>query len=197
MSVRARRCASITVLFFGLLLLYGCDQAPGDPPQTDARLAASQTAATKLGSVLKKRLTETIADQGPVAAVAVCAQEAPAIAQRLSEESGATVGRTALKFRNPDNAPTPWQTAVMEAFVAGIDSGADPATLEYTAATADGGYRYMKAIGTAPVCLTCHGEIQPGPLADAIAAQYPADRATGFSAGQLRGAFFVEWSNEK
>ncbi|MFN7177274.1 MAG: DUF3365 domain-containing protein, partial [Thermaurantiacus sp.] len=58
--------------------------------------------------------------------------------------------------------------------------------------------RYMRAIPTAPQCLACHGPeeaIAPAVRA-AIAERYPDDRATGFRAGELRGAFSIGWRAE-
>ena len=57
----------------------------------------------------------------------------------------------------------------------------------------DGGQllRYMKAIPVGEVCLTCHGGKLDPSLAAEIARLYPTDRATGFAAGQLRGAFTI------
>lgn len=52
-------------------------------------------------------------------------------------------------------------------------------------------HRYMKAIPTEPVCTVCHGRQLPPTLQQAIAAKYPADAATGFEVGDLRGAVYV------
>jgi hypothetical protein len=51
----------------------------------------------------------------------------------------------------------------------------------------------MRAIPTDAVCLTCHGATLAPELAAAIRRDYPDDAATGFSQGQLRGAFSVIW----
>ncbi len=176
------------------LLFAACsvEEPPASGP--DPRLAHSRAATARLGSELKARLTAVMSEQGPVAAVAVCADEAPTIAARLSDETGATVGRTALRVRNPANAPATWAADAMRTFADRLTRGDDPADIEFSSATPDGGFRYMKPIVTAPVCLTCHGMLPPGALADAIANTYPKDRATGFEPGDLRGAFVVEWS---
>jgi len=58
-----------------------------------------------------------------VAAVSVCRTRAPEIAARLSAESGAVVGRTALRVRNPVNAPDDLQRAVLEQFSVELASG--------------------------------------------------------------------------
>ena len=52
-------------------------------------------------------------------------------------------------------------------------------------------FRYMKAIGTQPVCTACHGAaIAPG-VAAALDDLYPEDRARGFGVGDIRGAFSI------
>lgn len=175
------------------LALAGCGSGEVSPVSPDPRLAQSRQAVAAFSADLKQRLMQAMESEGATAAVSVCAAEAPAISRRLSEQTGATVSRTALRYRNRENAPLPWQETVMQDFAARLEAGQDGTQIEYFAATADGSARFMKPIGTAPLCLACHGELQPGPLADAIASHYPADAATGFSAGELRGAFVVEW----
>ena len=44
---------------------------------------------------------------------------------------------------------------------------------------------------TGELCTLCHGEILDETVAQAVRAQYPEDRATGFVAGEMRGAFTV------
>ena len=49
----------------------------------------------------------------------------------------------------------------------------------------------MKAIPTGEVCLKCHGSNVAPDVKAAIGELYPEDQATGFKAGELRGAFSV------
>ena len=55
-------------------------------------------------------------------------------------------------------------------------------------------FRYMKAIPVQDVCLKCHGtdEARAQPAKDALAADYPHDKATGYTLGQLRGAVTIK-----
>ena len=82
----------------------------------------------------------------------------------------------------------------MEAFEERRTKGEDPGTMEHSEALTEEGrpvFRYMKAIPTGELCLTCHGkEIAPD-LAARLAKLYPEDRATGFSHGEIRGAFSI------
>ncbi len=133
-----------------------------------------------------------MSEGGPENAIGVCNIRAPEIAAKLSEESGWQVGRTALRLRNPGNAPTPREREILRSFEAKLAEGVDPGTLEAVAKITRDGERllhYMKAIPTAPVCTTCHGQnVDPGLLAK-IREVYPKDEAIGFAPGELRGAF--------
>jgi len=155
----------------------------------------ARTAVKAMGGALQTKLKDALTTQGAVAAVSVCNTAAPDIAKAQSEAAGMTVRRTALKFRNPDNAPDALERKVLEDFANQIAAGADPAKLEHIEeVTADGKttVRYFKAIPTAAApCLVCHGDNVKGELKDTIDKLYPHDQATGFKEGDLRGAFSV------
>jgi hypothetical protein len=156
----------------------------------------SRELSTQLGKELKAELGAAIEKGGPVAAIEVCRSRAPAIAARLSAESGARVGRTALKVRNAGNAPDDLERAVLEQFADDLAAGRVEGPLEAAfEIKREGGIErhYMRAIPTDALCLTCHGETLAPDLAAAIARDYPGDQATGFKPGELRGAFRVVW----
>ncbi len=161
----------------------------------DPHLAKARTAIAGLGQGLKNELMAAMKSGGPVAAVQVCKTIAPAMAEASSKAMGLKVGRTALKVRNPANAPDAFEKRVLEDFVAKIAAGGDPAKLEHAETVTENGqklFRYMKAIPTAAVpCLTCHGSDLAPDLKAEIDKLYPSDQATGFKAGDLRGAFTV------
>ena len=147
-----------------------------------------------LAQNLKKELQAAMKAGGPVKAIEVCNTVAPSIANAQSQESGLTIRRTALKLRNPDNAPDDFERTVLEKFVADIAADKDPKKLAYTEAvkTDDGTVlRFMKAIPTGELCLKCHGGNVAPEVKAAISKLYPEDQATGFKAGELRGAFSV------
>lgn len=170
-------------------------QADGDATPADADIAAARAATKDLGEKLKAELVAALKAGGPGTALGVCRTVAPAIAEDASKAHGLEVGRTALKVRNPDNAPDAFERRVMEGFVREIAAGADPETLEHAEVVSDGGageFRYMKAIPTAAEpCLACHGANVDPELTAQILDLYPDDAATGFEAGELRGAFTV------
>jgi len=168
----------------------------GPPGEELAWVLQSRQLALALGSQMKGELARAIAEGGPVAAIDVCNTRAPQVAAQLSQDSGARVGRTALRVRNPSNAPDEFERTVLEQFVTDLAEGPVDRSLEAVFEIRRGDAverRYMRAIATDALCLTCHGGTLAPELAAAIAQRYPDDQATGFEQGQLRGAFSVTW----
>jgi len=149
----------------------------------------------KLGGILKEHLLAAVQEHQFAGAVDVCRQIAPTVARELSRTEGVVVRRISSKTRNPVNRPSDWEAeglAVLERMLA---DGVEPAAAEWSS-TAENGegereLRYLKAIVTEPLCLTCHGEVREPDLVQTLRALYPRDEATGYRAGQLRGAFSV------
>jgi Protein of unknown function (DUF3365) len=160
-----------------------------------AQVGQARLVVKELRENLKSQLIAAINAGGPIAAIGVCKTIAPAIADKAGLVRGLKVGRTALRVRNPANAPDTWERGVLEDFAAQIKAGADPAKLEHAETVTDASgaatFRYMKAIPmAAEPCLTCHGAPEPSLKAE-ITRLYPQDQATGFKPGDLRGAFTV------
>lgn len=137
---------------------------------------------------LKSRLKAAMKDGGPVNAIEVCNITAPDIASNLSNEFTWKIGRTSLKTRNASNLPDSWEAQVLRQFEQRKLSGEDISKLDYYENT-EKGFRYMKAIPTQGLCLTCHGESIPEAVKVKLQELYPQDKATGFKAGDIRGAF--------
>ena len=159
-----------------------------------ARIGASREAIKSFAGALQKQLKSAMADGGPTAAIEVCNVAAPEIAQSASAARGWSVGRTSLKLRNPDNAPDAWELAVLHDFEARKAAGEAPGTLDHAEIVAGDGqrtFRYMKAIGTQPVCIVCHGTSIAPEVTARLDALYPDDRARGFEVGDIRGAFSI------
>ncbi len=169
--------------------------APGVPEPSPAQISQARAAVKELGENLKRRLMEALKARGPIQAIGVCKTIAPVLAEEAGAAHGLKIGRTALRVRNPANAPDAWERGVLEAFAAKMKAGGDPAKLEHaeivTDATGASTFRYMKAIPMrAEPCLVCHGAPEPSLKAE-IMRLYPQDQATGFTPGELRGAFTV------
>lgn len=178
------------------VLMFSTDAARSDSAADLEPYAVKARAAVKaMGGALQTKLKEAMAADGPIAAVQVCKTVAPEIAKEQSKAAGMTIRRTALKVRNPDNAPDALERKVLEDFTARLAAGADANTLEHVEEVAADGkttVRYFKAIPTAAApCLVCHGSAVSGELKETIDKLYPSDQATGFKEGDLRGAFSV------
>jgi len=158
------------------------------------RVQASTEAVKDFAARLKGELQGAMKSGGPVKAIAVCKDAAPAIAREQSQRPGLSIGRTSLRLRNPAHAPDAWERDVLEDFERRRAAGEDPARLVRYEVVEAGGrreFRFMKAIPTGEVCLNCHGsEIAPE-VAARLDSFYPDDRARGFAVGDLRGAFTV------
>jgi hypothetical protein len=148
---------------------------------------------------LKGELVKGMKAGGPVTAIGVCNSLAPAIAMKHSQESGWNVARTSLKLRNPANAPDAWETKVLQQFEERRAKGEGPDSLAYAEVVEEGGdkyFRFMKGIVMPPLekmpCLKCHGENLDPNTAAKLDELYPQDKARGYKAGQVRGAFTLK-----
>lgn len=180
-----------TALVVLLVLLVGTPATAGEMEQ---RTQASRQAIQEFAQSLKGELQAAMKSGGPVEAIGVCRAKAPQIASEMSEEKGWRIARTSLKTRNSNNAPDAWERKVLEQFEARKAAGEDPKAIDYAEIVEVKGrreFRYMKAIPTQEICLTCHGVQIAPPIAEQIDALYPQDQARGFKAGDLRGAFTV------
>jgi len=159
-----------------------------------AELDQAKKATAEFAGALKSELVAAMQSGGPIEAIDVCNTRAVLISEEVSLEQGMTLSRVSQKNRNPDNAPNEWQAAVLESFEARKEAGEAPGTLAWheVADTNNGKeFRFMKAIPTGAVCLACHGETLAPPVAEKLAELYPEDKATGYSEGDIRGAFVV------
>lgn len=177
----------IAGLVFGLTL-----PALAATPDQEQRILESRKVVNTFMTRLKGELQQAMRVGGPVRAIEVCRRKAPAIAGEMSQQTGWRVARTALRIRNPANAPDAWERRVLQDFEARKAHGEDVRKLEHAEVVTVNGkkqFRYMKAIPTGKVCLTCHGEKLDPAVEQALRQFYPHDQARGFRLGDIRGAF--------
>ncbi|MFP3982119.1 MAG: DUF3365 domain-containing protein [Desulfurivibrionaceae bacterium] len=181
----------IKILLTALMLSVLCPGS-GFSADLEKRAAESREFISQYANELKSRLRLAFLKGGAVKAITVCSEEAPRIDRRFTVRSGCEIGRTSLKYRNPDNAPDQWEKKVLKKFKKQNEAGRDPEDMElYSVVKKDGKkyFRYMKAIKTEEVCLKCHGKSIAPEVEKKIDKFYPRDRARGFSEGDIRGAF--------
>lgn len=160
-------------------------------------LGETRAVALAMPKNLLAVLQEEMAKGGPVGAIAACREHAPKMAQAASAKTGWQIRRVSLKNRNLKAVPDDWERTALEEFDRVVAAGADPATLETHATVEIDGkkiYRYIKALPVQPLCLTCHGNATdiPADVQAALASLYPDDKATGYVAGQIRGAITIK-----
>ncbi|SFV69958.1 Cytochrome c family protein [hydrothermal vent metagenome] len=147
------------------------------------------TLVKKFGGQLKPQLKKALKSKGPMYAVKVCAKKAPEIAKKINaNNSDWNIKRVSLKNRNPNAKPDSWEEKVLKMFNDRHAKGESAKKMAYSEVV-NGKFRFMKAQGTEKVCLTCHSKNVAQPIKDAIHKYYPNDKATGYSLGDIRGAF--------
>lgn len=160
--------------------------------QEDSRKIVKEL-ATQLSGTLMKEMQAN----GPAAAIKVCKELAPAAASEASRKTGQRVARVSLKVRNPMiGSPDAWEQKVLLDFDKRRESE-NPANMEFAEVVSEpqGKYlRYMKAIPVQDACVKCHGTPDgiAQPVKDALKAEYPHDKATGYAPSEIRGAFSIK-----
>ncbi len=158
------------------LLLAGCAAAPSEPVAAPpGYLDQARNLAATVPANLLAVLTDELNRSGAAGAIEVCREKAPQMARAASERSGWNVRRASLRNRNPKGVPDAWERAALERFDAQAAAGAAP-------------------LPTQPLCVQCHGSADKlsEPVKQKLRALYPADRATGYEPGQIRGALFLK-----
>jgi len=191
--MKNRRTVPLTLLISLAGTFSGAGAGNAEPTEAE-RAADSRQLILSFAKRLKAELVGAIKSGGPESAIPVCHTAAPAITKQKAAVKGWSLGRTALKLRNPTNAPDPWERSVLVKFQEKLGQGSDVSALEHYETTTQNGkrvFRYMKAIPTQKPCLTCHGPNVSESLRKRIKQFYPDDQAVGFSLGDLRGAFTI------
>lgn len=165
------------------------------PPDKAALAEEAKTAIKMYGGQLKTELQTAMQAGGPINALTACQIKAPEVAQSVSTSQQLQISRVSLRNRNPVmGMPSEWQAQVLNDFEARKVKGEALESLVYSELVESNGkqeYRFMKAIPTEAMCLTCHGsDISPA-IMTRLTELYPQDKATGFKEGDLRGAFVV------
>jgi hypothetical protein len=179
-------------------LLVAGTALPAAAQDRAALMEEGRRIATTMQQQLGGALMKEIQANGADGAIGVCRTLAPGIASELSAQSGWRVTRVSLKVRNPVlGMPDPWEQNVLMELDRRAAAGEKPETLEVGQIVDEpqGRYfRYLRALPVQPLCTNCHGSpdgLAPGIRAK-LGAQYPHDRATGYSVGQLRGGISLK-----
>jgi len=182
----------ILLLVFCFFSIASCNQQTINYKEISKRTLASKDIIKEFGGELKEQLQSAMKSGGPIAAMTVCYEQAPIIANKLSERTGWDIHRTSLKPRH--TKPDAWETSIMQSFEQRQADGDKFKSLfnqDISEVNGQASFRYMQAIETQHVCLVCHGENVAPEIAQKIKKLYPNDTATGFKLGDIRGAFSI------
>lgn len=151
--------------------------------------AVSAALLQKLGGEVKTNMQAN----GPVKTVEFCSLHALEMTDQIARETGTQIKRQSLKNRNPVNAASGEERELLKKWEKMVQSGQSLPNHELKKSP-DGKMVYYKPLLiNNEACLKCHGDIAEGsPMAQAIHATYPEDKATGYKMGDLRGMIKVE-----
>lgn len=162
--------------------------AAGEP--SPEGVAKGKQAIGAMKRQLLAALTEALKSGAP-SALSVCSGVAPGIAQSVSG-GGVTVGRATRKPRNPANAAAGWRTDALARFESVVAAGQPLEGASWASLLPGGTTVYAEPLVIQQVCVACHGAALAPEVTAALAARYPADQATGYAVGDLRGVAWAE-----
>ena len=153
-----------------------------------------------LVKLLGSELSNKIKSSGFSGAVSFCSVNALSLTKDLSKKISKQKGymikikRTALKYRNPKNAPTDEEVEVLKKFEKMKNNGVNLAK-EVLVQKIDDHYKYYKPLLVVKKCTICHGSVSAMPkgIRDIISKKYPNDKAINFKIGDLRGVITIEF----
>jgi hypothetical protein len=171
-------------------LLGGSCFAEAPNRETDSKRLVAEASA-----LLVKNLTEAIAKDGVPGAIGFCSEKALPLTASVGADSGAKLRRVTHKARNPKNKADAAELEVISAYRDTLKAGKSPEP--QLRKLADGTETFFAPIVLAnPICLKCHGapgvDIEAETLT-ALRKLYPQDEATGFTLGELRGLWRVDF----
>ncbi len=188
------------VTFFLIMAMSACGRGKKvESPSMGESIAVQKIAAPlakMLIDSLGARLKGVLVSEGPVAAIAVCKNEAIEIGSRIDAPLSVELKRTSLKFRNPANAPDEYEQRALVHYQALTSAGEalPPVFIQKIITDEQPCFYFYKPLRVKSLCLICHGDpakFAPD-LRQALAKNYPGDRATGYAEGDFRGLVRVK-----
>ncbi|VAW34936.1 hypothetical protein MNBD_DELTA02-867 [hydrothermal vent metagenome] len=153
--------------------------------------------------IVVKHYNQALLNKGGIReALIECVKTGQEITSSYSAKTGYIVRRTSLKYRNPLNMPTPDEKRILKGFNRLNHAGKIKPGYENHSIVQKGKVKYllyMRPLVTKRLCLNCHGgvsDISPD-ISRIIKKAYPADRATGYAIGDIRGAVSIMVPLEK
>ncbi len=177
------------------IVITSCQIEPQIPVSDEDQAELRQASGNFMQS-LKQVLIKEIQNNGPYAAVAVCADTAQTLTETFGSEQGLEIRRVSFRNRNEKNYPDEFEIPVLEKFEKDFSKGNLNESSEHFMIVQRNGEKYihfMRPIFLHGECVTCHGgeEQIPPDVQMIISRRYTDDKATGFAVGDLRGAVSI------
>lgn len=180
---------AVTAVFLLVAAAGGTAQA-----YDEAAILKGRAAAAALSETLAERMARSIKGSGPGATMSVCVYQAQALVDEAWMRHGVKVRRTALRLRNPANAPDDFEQALLARFVADAREGTLPEELlDERRENGRRVFRYAKPLVATRLCVVCHGRAEEisEEVRRVLATRYPDDAATGYREGDFMGIVSV------
>ncbi len=155
----------------------------------------SRTISDQLVDSVKTVLFKELGKGGYAGAIKACSNLAQDIIKAHQEKYGVYVRRVSEKYRNKLDKPDDYELKILKKLDELNKQGELPQ--EYYEVVEENGekvLRYFKPLIVQPMCLNCHGsdEFLKKEIKEFLKEKYPDDKATGYQAGDFRGAVSVK-----
>jgi hypothetical protein len=140
-------------------------------------------------AALLRELQSKLEKGGPILALRVCHMTPGLLARRVRERDGLAAGFTSDRLRNPANAPPAWAAGLIARH-----AGRRMSAVDGYAVNLGNRVGVLRPIAEHAICANCHGpldQVDPAVRRE-LRRRYPADRATDFAPGEIRGWYWVE-----
>ena len=178
------------------LLNQGCLNNKNNQEINKEFIEKGQSIVKQTFDTLNKELSTAISEKGLKAAIDYCYLNASTITSIYENKAITSISRTAIKFRNPANAPDSLEMLVLNEYGSSKERGD---TISHRLIVNETEIHYFKPILLDNKCLLCHGdpntEIQSEVL-EQIKNKYPGDLATGFRKDDLRGMWHIVFNKK-
>lgn len=174
------------------MILFSCTTTI-DKNTYDTVLKTGNEVSVRAQAALLSHVGSAIQKGGPEYALEFCNLNASRIIDSLNQVYNCTIQRKSAKPRNPNAALSgSVEQKIWQQFAQNISQD--------TIIKQDGKLVYYKAIKIAmPACLKCHGDVDQDintTTRNKLRNLYPQDLATGYSLGDFRGLWKIEFQPE-
>jgi hypothetical protein len=143
---------------------------------------------------LSSQLTAKINSGGPSEAIPFCNLEANSLTEQMAEKFNVSIRRTSNQLRSCSNEPSNREAAIISDYEQLLNAGKPIAPI--IEIDKNNKKHFYAPIKVQSNCLVCHGKINEtlSVSTDSIIKLfYPFDKAIGYSEGDLRGIWSIEF----